>query len=237
LFDAGYLVAMYDWRGLGASEGDFSNTTLGTHSSDFRQVVGWLHRSCGIAPADLCLVGFSLGAALVVRAVRQGLRPGACSLWSPAVRPRLSMWPRYGSPEKRAELRTTGYVLKPENGVRLGRPILRSLRATDLGPNAFALGVRLLVCHGTDDARIPIEHTREVFHASGEDSALLVEFPGASHSFGPAPDQRRLLFELFLHWLSDGGLRSRRGCLGSPQDWQGLLPAAQGFQTDPCLGL
>jgi dienelactone hydrolase len=221
LLRSGYIVLMYDWRGLRDSEGDFSRTTLRTHTSDLRCVVDWLGRTCGLASTQLCSVGFSLGAALIAQAITNGLRLGASSYWSPAVRPNLSMWPRYSTPEMQSELRARGFILKAETNVRLGSQILNSLRSTDLGSTAFVLGPPLLVCHGTNDERIPIEHSRQLFSASSRrDSLSFAEFDGASHSFRPAPEMRPNLFRLFMRWLSSDGLKGGRHRLRIPQGAQ-----------------
>lgn len=224
LLRSGYIVLMYDWRGLKDSDGDFSQTTLRTHTSDFRCVVDWLSRRCGLTSTQLCAVGFSLGAALIAQAITNGLRLGASSFWSPAVRPSLSMWPRYNTREMQSELRARGFILKAETNVRLGRRILRSLRTTDLGSTASSLGLPLLVCHGTNDERIPIEHSRQLFSASSQRERLsFVEFQGASHSFKPAPEMRPKLFRLFAHWLSSDAFRARRF----------RLEISQGAQPNP----
>ena len=227
LLRSGHIVLMYDWRGLGESEGDFSQTTIGSHTSDFQSVVKWLVRACGLTSTQCCAVGFSLGAALVARALQNGTTLGASSFWSPAVRPRVSMWPRYNTPELQNELKAKGFILKPENQVRLGTRILHSLRATDLGLRAFALGLPLLVCHGTDDSRIPIEHSRQVFSCSDNERIIFAEFDGASHSFKPAQEQRSSLFNLFTRWLSDAGFRARRRLLRMTPGLQPSLEVVQ----------
>jgi alpha-beta hydrolase superfamily lysophospholipase len=222
LVRSGYLVMMYDWRGIGESDGDFSRTNLDLHASDFRRVVRWLRRQSGLDSTRVCAVGFSLGAAVVGLSLKRGLRLGATSFWSPAVRPRLSMWPRYNTPELRRELEQRGFVAKPDSHVRLGAEILRSLQTTDLGCTAFDLGLPLLVCHGTDDARIPIEHSREVFSASTGRNLLLAEFAGASHSFKPAQEHRFKLFGLFSRWLGDKSFRKKGGRLRIARDEQSI---------------
>ena len=219
LLRSGYTVLLYDWRGLGESDGDFSHTSLGEHTADFRTVVDWLGSVCGLASTRLCAVGFSLGAALVIQALKDGLTLGASSFWSPAVRPRLSMWPRYNTPELKSELKANGFILKPETKVQLGSQILGSLKDTDLGLTAFSLGIPLLVCHGTDDTRIPIRHTRQVVKRCQQDRVMFAEFVGASHSFRPTQEQRSNLYDLFLRWLSDEGFRSESRRLRMPQDW------------------
>jgi dipeptidyl aminopeptidase/acylaminoacyl peptidase len=223
LVRSGYAVLMYDWRGRGESEGDFSRTTLESHTADFRSVVRWLRRESGLESTRYCAVGFSLGAALVGLALRGGLRLGASAFWSPAVRPCLSMWPRYNTPELRQELEQKGFLFKPDNNARLGREILLSLQTTDLGLNAFALGLPLLICHGTEDARIPIDHSRQVFSACRPRNSLFAEFLGASHSFKPANEHRRSLLQLFSKWLADESFRKKSDWLRIPRDGQPSL--------------
>lgn len=216
LLRAGYTVLLYDWRGLGASDGDFSQSTLTQHTADLRAVIDWLRGARGVASSELCAVGFSLGAALVTQALKDGLKLGTSVFWSPALRPRLSMWPRYNTPEIRCELETNGFILKPENQVRLGIGILHSLRETDLGQKAFSLGIPLLVCHGTKDSRIPIAHTRGVIERCKHAPLTFAEFTGATHSFRPTQEQRSCLYDLFLHWLADEDFRSEPRRLKMP---------------------
>ena len=51
-------------------------------------------------------------------------------------------------------------------------------------------------------------------------SASFAEFQGASHSFRPAPEMRQNLFSLFMHWLSNDGIRRVRRRLSIPQGAQ-----------------
>ena len=163
LIRAGYSVVLYDWRGLGHSDGEFDKTTLDWHVRDYVEVIEWSKKYFRIESKALCGLGFSLGAVLIAQAIRSGTDLGAAVFWSPAIRPAVSMWPRYNTPELREQLRANGYILKPETNTKLGHPILDSLRDTDLGKGAFEIGLPLLVCHGTSDSRIPVRDSREAF--------------------------------------------------------------------------
>ena len=197
-----YFVLMYDWRGLGKSEGVFANTTLQQHVDDLRDVIKWTAERHSLPTTAVCAVGFSLGCSLIALNLRRGLSLGAGVFLSPAVRPKLDMWPRYNTGWNRLNLAFRGYIQKA-NGIRLGPEILYSLRDTDLGPNAFDLNLPLLVCHGTDDVRIPINTSRECLAAAEHpDAVLLKEFPGASHSFRPTQVHRRPLVREIDSWLS-----------------------------------
>lgn len=210
LLSQGYYVVSYDWRGLGKSEGDFSTSCINQHANDFRDVADWVERERGITTTEICAVGFSLGAAVVAKTIKSGHKMGRAALWSPAVRPSISMWPRYNTDEIREELNTTGFITKPGSKVKLRKPILESLRDTDLGEDAFDLDVPLLVCHGSADVRIPVEDTRQSFRDIEKKvrGVSYTEFEGASHSFRPAEDHRQKLIELLLEWLKDDKVKN-----------------------------
>lgn len=204
----GYLVVMYDWRGLGQSEGTFS-TTLEEHSRDFRDVVQWLSTRYSLSPSNICALGFSLGCGLIGLEMKKGLKVGGAIYLSPAVRPRFDMWPRYSSLLQRIELFIKGKIAKPGTGLTLGREIVHSLRDTDLGKEAFDLGVPLLVCHGTADQRIPIKTSRVCFDNAGTAPVYFREFTGATHSFRPNKAHRNHLCSLVNRWLSSEELRNQ----------------------------
>lgn len=211
LLRRGYFVVLYDWRGLRESSGDFSNTSLEKHAEDFRSVVEWAESRFNVKRTRMCAIGFSLGATLIAMATGSGLQLGAAAFLSPAIRPCASMWPRYDTSAFRKQLREKGFIIKPETGTRLGRPILRSLRKTDLGASAFTLGLPLLVCHGTLDVRIPFETTRETFAGLGPDvNVYFAEFRGASHSFRPQAKYWNDLVALVCAWLDEADLRTKR---------------------------
>lgn len=200
LFDAlaagctekGLAAVLYDWRGIGTSEGDFPATSLDDHVADFQHVLKWTATQFGSDLRALSAIGFSLGAAIVGSALgrRRQLSFRSLVYLSPAVRPRISMWPRYDTPDIRRELKRHGVVEKPGSSVLLGQPILDSLQKTDLGEGAFDVHSPLLVCHGSADTRIDCGHTRDLValrsrRRAAPDAFRYEEFPGASHSFRP----------------------------------------------------
>lgn len=100
----GFEGLLYDWRGIGQSEGDFASSTLSDHVSDFEQVVEWAASNRSSGAGLIHAVGFSLGAAVVGLALRRRVRLASAAFLSPAVRPTLSMWPRYDTPRIRHDL-------------------------------------------------------------------------------------------------------------------------------------
>jgi len=210
----GLNAVLYDWRGLGKSEGDFCSTSLGDHITDFKRVTQWVRRQFGGVVESQCAVGFSLGAAVIGSALRDDTILSSVVYLSPAVRPRDSMWPRYDTPRIKRELAARGVVKKPDSSVLLGEPILTSLRTTDLGPSAFDLDVPLLVCHGTADSRIDCAHTQALVATRHPRSPGLpegfryAEFPGASHSFRPDDRHWQRLSSIVADWFTGHGPRA-----------------------------
>lgn len=217
LFDAlaagcterGLAAVLYDWRGLGTSEGDFPTTSLDDHVADFQHVLKWTATQFGSDTRALSAIGFSLGAAIIGSALRRRNQRSLRSLvyLSPAVRPRISMWPRYDTPDIRRELKSRGVVEKPGSSVLLGQPILDSLQKTDLGERAFDVYSPLLVCHGSADTRIDCRHTRDLValqsrRRAAPDTFRYEEFRGASHSFRPDEAHWRRLASTVSRFLS-----------------------------------
>ena len=153
-------------------------------------------------------VGFSLGAAVIGLALRQQHDLTSVVYLSPASRPKESMWPRYEA--LWSQVKAHGVVEKPGSDVRLGRPILESLRDTDLGPRAFDLEVPLLVCHGTADARVDYTHTEKLLaRLDGKRETFRhIKFPGASHSFRPADTCWDRLADNLAEWFDEATLTS-----------------------------
>ncbi|MDQ3741257.1 MAG: alpha/beta fold hydrolase [Actinomycetota bacterium] len=205
----GLNAVLYDWRGIGHSGGDFCSTSLRDHVADFEHVLRWARKQFGATVESLSAVGFSLGAAVIGSALRDGNALNSIAYLSPAVRPSISMWPRYDTPHIARQLAERGVAEKPGSSVLLGRPILESLRTTDLGPSAFDVDVPLLVCHGTEDTRIDCSHTRELVaarnvHSAGSAAAFRYEeFDGASHSFRPHAEHVQRLASTLVPWFAE----------------------------------
>ena len=198
----GFLTVLYDWRGIGSSEGDFKSTAIENHVSDFTKVVEWVRSRSNEYKQPVCAVGFSLGAAIVGLSFNK-TQLDCISYLSPAVRPSISMWPRYNSTEVWQSIKNRGFIEKEGSSVLIGQSILESLRDTDLGLQAFVLPKPLLVCHGKNDKRIDCAHTREIFNNSKHNAPLLQyhEIPGASHSFRPTNTNWPKISKFVAKWF------------------------------------
>lgn len=200
---AGISSASYDWRGLGLSQGDFVAAPLAQHVEDFRAVLAWVaHRADAVH-----VVGFSLGCALATLGCEAtDRRVASCIFLSPALRPRVSMWPRYDTATCRQQLQQTGILVKAENGVRIGQRLLIDLRRLDLHKSALRSPWPYLICHGTADQRIPISETLDLLRQHPNARTTFQRIPGASHSFKPEERHRDRLYRQITRWL-EGGFR------------------------------
>jgi len=202
----GFLTLAYDWRGLGESDGDFPSARMEDHMGDFVSLIHWVKENYPDQSRSTFALGFSLGAAVIGLAIRE-LREAihGISYLSPAVRPKVSMWPRYDRAEHWASIRSKGFFPKGEKQVPIGETIMGYLRDTDLGLNAFHLPVPLLICHGEEDSKIDIRHTKEIYQTcrSSRGDLEFRAIPRASHSFRPENEYWPQISSLVSQWFLD----------------------------------
>lgn len=200
LLALGWSVAAYDWRGLGESTGDFGGSPLRTHGRDLGAVLRRLERSTMAQRLPLVVVGFSLGAQLALRHARRKSVRALVHL-SPAFRPSKSMWPRYNNSQLLSEVRSRGYFDK--NGVRVGAPLLRSLRSTDSGAACLReIEIPQLVVHSRDDQRIPFGHVRDCVAGSDNPHVEFYAVRDYSHSYKPDRSSIATYVANWIHGLT-----------------------------------
>ena len=176
----GFGVLQFDFRGHGASEG-------------YRVSSGWHERmdvlgaydyliSQSVSSDQIGLHGVSMGAGAVCLAAAEERGIRALSLDTPyAAASELLMSEtrfRTGLPKWFAAIFIVG-------AATLGY-FLYEIKVDDMRPERAVskLAYPVLVIHGTEDSRIPPEHSRRVFDASAEGSRLwVVEGVGHAESF------------------------------------------------------
>lgn len=193
---------LYDWRGIGTSEGDFKKTSLQDHVNDFREVLSWT-RSQYSSVKNIHALGFSLGATIIALATNEGEKLDKIAYLSPALRPNISMWPRYQDEGIQKSLSEYGYFAKPGCGTKVGIKLLESLRDTDLGLDSFVSKYPLLACWGKADTRIDASHNQNILKHSLEQASWLnyLEVEDASHSLRPGETNWPKVGELVSNWF------------------------------------
>ncbi len=176
----GFGILMFDLRAHGLSEG--KRTSGGWHERlDILGAYDYL-LSLGVGSDDIGLLGVSMGAAAATLAAAEETGIGALALDTP-----------YASASELILQETAIGTPFPEwftpifvpGAVFLARALF-DIRVQDMAPERAVseLDYPVMVIHGTEDSRIPPEHSRRVFDASAEGSALwVVEGVGHAGSF------------------------------------------------------
>ncbi len=181
----GVAVLRFDFTGLGASQGTFSETGFSTNVADIVHAAAFLRRDHG-APA--ILVGHSLG--------------GAATLAAAPQIPESRLVATIAAPSEPAQLKAHLSGVIPEierrgaHEVRIaGRPFtltrrfLEDLSARDLGPLIRDLGRTLMVFHSPLDDVVGIEHGERIF-AQARQPKGFVALEGADHLVSAREDAR-----------------------------------------------
>jgi len=176
LASLGWTALRFDFTGLGASGGEFADTTLSTNVEDLEAVASWLRE--GGTPARMAL-GVSLGGAAVLIA--------AASL------PELAVVATLGTPSDTGHLR--GKLLErapdlPETGhaeldllgnrVTVGKELLDDLGLWNLRDAVSRLERPYVVFHSVRDRIVDILHAGRLFRAAKHPKSF-VSLGGADH--------------------------------------------------------
>lgn len=162
LWQAGYDVFIYDYRGFGMSGGtSTSETTLFTDARAALQTVLALP---GVTPASLVLYGYSLGGA------------PAIELATGAVTPRAMI--TEDAFDSGASLVQSGTILQIPGGWVLSG-------AFDNLGKAPRVAAPWLVLHGSDDRKVDVSEGRALYAAAGGPKQLVI-VDGADHSSVPS---------------------------------------------------
>jgi Predicted redox protein, regulator of disulfide bond formation len=155
----GFAVLRFDFTGLGASEGEFANTTFSSNIGDLVAAADWLRRERG-APA--LLIGHSLGGAAVLAAA--GRIPEAhavCTIAAPAEPAHVTRLFANDVPE--IEARGEAEVLLAGRSFRIKKSFLDDVEEHRLAGDIAALHRPLLIFHAPGDAVIGIDNASRIF--------------------------------------------------------------------------
>ena len=186
---------LFDFAGLGESEGSFRELTLSNQVSDLEAALNWCQNA---GYEKIIVTGRSFGASTAIACAAQNSNISALCTWAAVARP--------------AELFLSamrGNLEGPENeAVRLGqagdhvyinRKFFLDLKKHDLAEAASLIAPRpFLIIHGLNDESVPFAEANVLFEAAGEPKELkLIE--GADHRF---TDHRAEVWRVFFTWLN-----------------------------------
>ena len=176
----GIAVLRFDFTGLGASEGEFANTTFASNVGDLIAAAAWL-RGEGHPPA--LLIGHSLGGAAMLAATDGIPEAKAVATIAAPSEPkhveRLFSDVRLaaGDGEDGGDELVVEIAGRP---FRIRRNFLDDIARQRLAPRIAGLQRPLLVVHSAADAVVPIEDGYRIFAGAHEPKAM-VALDGADH--------------------------------------------------------
>jgi putative redox protein len=183
-------VLTFNFRGTGQSEGDFS---LGGWWNDLHAAIRYLRQEVNVE--DVWLIGFGAGGSVVLRAA--GMDPDIRGVASFSARAHFDDWA--DNAERLLEhTRSLGMARSEEfpADFEAWREELRTFRPIDVVGNIPPRP--LLIVHGADDERVPVQDARDLAAASNGGADLRI-IHGAGHRLRHDPR----IVALLLGWLAD----------------------------------
>jgi putative redox protein len=184
LVEQGFGVLRFDFTGLGASGGEFANTTFSSNVEDLVRAAAML-RDRYQAPA--LLVGHSLGGAAVLAAAPSIPEVTAVATIGAPFDPGhiAHLFP----PHTLAELQRSGEadVQLAGRTFRVRRQLLEDANAQNLTRTLARLGRALLVFHSPTDEIVDVDNARRIFEAARHPKSF-VSLDGADHLLTRAAD-------------------------------------------------
>lgn len=162
LTNHGIAVLRFDFTGLGASDGEFANTTFSSNIADLLAAAGWL-REHHAAPK--ILIGHSLGGAAILAAAGEIPEAAAvCTIAAPAepthVRRHLKVSAEEMQSAGKGEVRLGGRPFT------ITKEFLEDIDGHRLAGLIGALGKALLVFHSPLDDIVGIDNATSIFVAA-----------------------------------------------------------------------
>ncbi|MGH3370681.1 MAG: bifunctional alpha/beta hydrolase/OsmC family protein, partial [Nocardioidaceae bacterium] len=193
----GFGVLRFDFTGLGASGGEFANTTFSSNVEDLVRAAAML-RDRHRPPA--LLVGHSLGGAAVIAAAQQIPEAVAVATVGAPFDPAhiAGLFPS----ETIAELDRSGEadVVLAGRSFRVRRSLLEDANAQNLVNALTDLRRPLLVFHSPTDAIVGIDNARLIFEAARHPKSF-ISLGGADHLLS-RPDDAAYVASVLAAWAS-----------------------------------
>jgi putative redox protein len=179
----GIAVLRFDFTGIGASEGEFANTTFSSNVDDLVAAADHLRRTLA-APA--VLIGHSLGGAAVLAAAHRVPEAKAVVTIAAPFDP-AHVVGLFG--EKIAEIGSKDEVEVTLAGrpFKVRRSFLEDINRQNLGEHIVRLHKALLVFHSPTDDTVGIDNASHIFIAAKHPKSF-ISLAGADHLISSAGD-------------------------------------------------
>ncbi len=197
LSELDFALLRFDFTGIGQSEGDFAETTLGSDVSDLALAAEALETRLG--PLPLGLLGHSLGGTAALLAASQLPAVGALALIASPLDP--SDLPHKLGPNVADLVRQQGSAQVTVGGrpFSITREFVASLDQPGLPALVARLRCPILLLHGTRDDTVPLAASEQIFAAAPQPKGF-EPLPGADHLLSRRRDAR-LAADLLGLWF------------------------------------
>jgi len=176
LASRGVAVLRFDFTGLGASGGDFANTSFSTNVRDLLRAADYLRETF---EAPSLLIGHSLGGTAVLAAAGEIPEARAVvTIGSPANVEHVLH--NFGAELERIEADGAADVTLAGRNFRIRKDFVEDARAQDVAAKTASLRKALLVLHSPTDAIVGIENARAIYEAARHPKSF-VALDGADH--------------------------------------------------------
>lgn len=179
LVEAGFACVRFDFYGLGESDGDFNDMTLGNEIEEAQAIYHWTTQQTFCQGSQAYLSGHSMGG-LIASVIAPQVQPLGMVLWSPA----LNMYYTASLRARTMQGPTPrGFDIE---GLELSQAFLDEVRQMDLRAMARGYNGKVLLIHGTADDAVPVDVAYEYqdIYTTQMDLYLV---QGADHQFKSLP--------------------------------------------------
>jgi len=181
----GFNVLLFDFSGIGESEGLFAETTLSNQIDDLKCAVDWCLKAC-LGPVFTTGRSFG-GTTAICQAAGDPRVKGVCTWAAPA----------------RLKVLFSNYARQPEDTEKTGtvyksKKFFDDRDQYDVPAMAKRLAPRpLLIIHGAKDEVVNPNDARLIFESSGQPKELAY-IPNADHRF---IGQHQAVWDIYFTWL------------------------------------
>ena len=194
LHDSGIASLRFDFRGRGQSDGALEDTTISRRLEDLETVLAEVGAR---GYSSISLVGSSLGAPVAIIEAAKGPALPAASIVTYAAVSRAEQLLDLFPPDQVAEWKKAGML--DIGGNRIKWDFVEDALSHDVFAAAGRLTCPTLLVHGSDDAVVPVESSRNIYAAiKSEKEFVLVE--GADHAFTNREHLEQVI-DLTVKWI------------------------------------
>lgn len=178
----GFLTVRFDFTGFGDSPKDTKEFSIAQGVRDIKNVIQHVINN---HPIDIGILGYSLGALVVSKAISENIPVNAACLMAPLEHYKLS-------PDQQSSLKQNRSDVFLEKGLELSTDFLTELLNSKGAETITETDIPIQIIHGTLDQVVPDQHGKNYSSAIKNKSFRPVYIEGANHFFERKEDQKIL---------------------------------------------